>query len=77
MILTKTERKLLEDASLLLSKIGASKASEEIEYVLEEHETKSQIISDEHFKQIQIEENEISKKLERDFSIKHKIINRV
>lgn len=70
MTLTETERKLLEDAALLLSKIGASKASEEIDYVLEEHENKIKVISDEQFEQIRIEENEISKKLERDFSFK-------
>lgn len=73
MTLTETERKLLEDAALLLSKIGASKASEEIDYVLEEHETKNQVISDEQFDSIQIEEDEISKKLERDFSLKRKV----
>lgn len=73
MNLTQTECKLLEDAALLLSKIGASKASEEIDYVLEEHENKVKVISDEQFEQIRIEENEISKKLARDFSFKRKV----
>ncbi len=70
MTLTITEIKLLEDASLLLGKIGASKASEEIDYVLEENENKIKVISDEQFEQIRIEEDEISKKLERDFSVR-------
>lgn len=73
MTLTKTERKLLEDAALLLSKIGASKTSEEIDYLLEENENKVKVISDEQFEQIRIEEDEISKKLERDFSLKRKV----
>mgnify|MGYP003475895038 FL=1 len=73
MTLTETERKLLEDAALLLSKIGASKASEEIDYVLEEHENKVKVMSNEQFELIRIEENEISKKLERDFSFKRKV----
>lgn len=73
MTLTETERKLLEDAALLLSKIGASKASEEIDYVLEEHENKVKVISDEQLEQIRIEEDEISKKLMRDFSFKRKV----
>ena len=61
MKLTQTEIKLLENAALLLSKIGASKASEEIDYVLEEHENKVKVISDEQFEQIRIEKDEISK----------------
>lgn len=73
MNLTQTEIKLLEAAALLLSKIGASKASEEIDYVLEEHENKVKAISDEQLEQIRIEENEISKKLSRDFSFKRKV----
>ena len=73
MTLTETERKLLEDAALLLSKIGASKASEEIDYVLEENENKIKVMSNEQFELIRIEENEISKKLERDFSFKRKV----
>lgn len=73
MTLTKIEHKLLEDAALLLSKIGASKASEEIDYVLEEHENKVKVITDEQFELIRIEEDEISKKLERDFSFKRKV----
>lgn len=73
MKLTETERKLLENAALLLSKLGASKASEEIDYVLEEHENKVKVISDEQFEQIRIEEDEIAKKLERDFLIKRKL----
>lgn len=75
MTLTETERKLLENAALLLSQIGASKASEEIDYVLEEHEMHEKVISDEQFEQIRIEENEIAKKLERDFSIKRKAVD--
>lgn len=71
--LTKIERKLLEDAALLLSKLGASKASEEIDYVLEESENRVKVISDEQFEQIRLEEDEIAKKLERDFSIKRKV----
>jgi hypothetical protein len=43
MKLTETERKLLEDAALLLSKLGASKASEEIDYVLEEYQSKAKL----------------------------------
>lgn len=73
MKLTETERKLLENAALLLSKIGASKASEEIDYVLEEHENKVKVISDEQFEQIRLEEDIIANKLERDFSIKRKV----
>lgn len=73
MTLTETERKLLENVALLLSKLGASKASEEIDYVLEEHEIHERVISDEQFEQIRIEENEIAKKLERDFLIKRKV----
>jgi hypothetical protein len=73
MNLTQTEIKLLEAAALLLSKIGASKASEEIDYVLEEHENKVKAISDEQLEQIRIEENEISKKLSRDVSFKRKV----
>lgn len=72
MKLTETERKLLEKAALLLSKIGASKASEEIDYVLEEHENKVKVISDKQFEQIRIEEDIIAKKLERDFLIRRK-----
>lgn len=75
MTLTETERKLLEDAALLLSQIGASKASEEIDYVLEEHENKVKVISDEQFEQIRLEEDIISKKLERDLSFKRKAID--
>jgi hypothetical protein len=73
MTLTETERKLLENAALLLSKLGASTASEEIDYVLEENENWVKVISDEQFEQIRLEENEIAKKLERDFSIKRKV----
>lgn len=73
MKLTETERKLLENAALLLSKIGASKASEEIDYILEEHENKVKVISDEQFEQIRLEEDIIANKLERDFSIKRKV----
>lgn len=72
MTLTETERKLLENAALLLSQIGASKASEEIDYVLEEHENKVKVISDEQFEQIRLEEDIIAKKLEREFLIKRK-----
>lgn len=56
MTLTETEIKLLEDAALLLSKLGASKASEEIDYVLEENENKVKVLSDEEFEKILIEE---------------------
>lgn len=73
MNLTQTEIKLLEDAALLLSKIGASKASEEIDYVLEEHENKVKAISDEQLEQIRSEESEISKKLVRDSSFRRKV----
>ena len=73
MTLTETERKLLENAALLLSQIGASKASEEIDYVLEELDNKVKVISDEQFEQIRLEENEIAKKLERDFLIRRKV----
>ena len=73
MKLTETERKLLENAALLLSRIGASKASEEIDYVLEEHENKVKVISDEQFEQFRMEEDEIAKKLEHDFLIKRKV----
>ena len=73
MTLTETERKLLEDAALLLSKIGASKASEEIDYVLEENENKIKVMSNEQFELIRIEENEISKKVQRDLSFKRKV----
>ena len=72
MTLIETERKLLENAALLLSQIGASEASEEIDYVLEEHENKVKVISDEQFEQIRLEEDIIAKKLDRDFLIKRK-----
>jgi hypothetical protein len=72
-LLTEIERKLLEDAALLLSKLGASKASEEIDYVLEENEMQARVLSDEQFEQIRMEEDEISEKLKRDFSFKRKV----
>ena len=75
MTLTKIERKLLEDAALLLSKIGASKASEEIDYVLEEHENKVKVINDQQFEQIRLEEDKIANKLERDLLFNRKAID--
>ncbi len=57
MKLTENERKLLENASILLGKIGADKASEEIEYVLEANEDEE--ILKINFEQIRNEENEI------------------
>ena len=75
MTLTKIERKLLEDAALLLSKIGASKASEEIDYVLEEHENKVKVINDQQFEQIRLEKDKIANKLERDLLFNRKAID--